>query len=110
SAAVAVWTNPDSQVRDAKIVLGAVGSQPMEAKEAQDSLIGQKLTAETIAAAAQLARKRAYPMDNTDFQAQWRGAMVVQYTEAAIREAAGLPVERLSPKHGPSPARLAVVS
>jgi hypothetical protein len=40
-------------------------------------------------------------MDNTDFQAQWRGAMVVQYTEAALREAAGLPVERLAPKHLP---------
>src|SRR5262249_45365546 len=92
SAAVAVWKDPDGLVRDARIVLGAVGSQPVEATEAKNSLTGQPLTAETIAAAAKLARKRAYPMDNTDFQAQWRGAMVVQYTEAALREAAGLPV------------------
>ena len=31
---------------------------------------------ETIAEAARLARKAATPMDNTDFQAQWRGKMV----------------------------------
>lgn len=110
SAAVAVWTNPDGLVRDARIVLGAVGSHPVEAKEAEDFLHGKPLTAEVIAEAARLARKPAYPMDNTDFQAQWRGTMVVQYTEAALREAAGLPVERLAPKHAPSPARLTVVS
>jgi len=109
SAAVAVWTGPDGLVRDARIVLGAVGSRPVEAKEAQDFLHGKPLTAEVIAEAARLARKPAYPMDNTDFQAQWRGTMVVQYTEAALREAAGLPIERLAPKHGASPARLRVV-
>jgi len=109
SAAVALWTEPGGLVRDARIVLGAVGSRPVEAKEAQDFLIGKPLTAEVVAEAARLARKPAYPMDNTDFQAQWRGTMVVQYTEAALREAAGLPVERLAPKHGASPARLRVV-
>jgi 4-hydroxybenzoyl-CoA reductase subunit beta len=109
SSAVALWTD-GGLVRDARIVLGAVGSCPVEAKEAQGFLIGKSLTAEVIAEAARLARKPAYPMDNTDFQAQWRGTMVVQYTEAALREAAGLPVERLAPKHAPSPARLTVVS
>ena len=38
-------------------------------------------------------------MDNTDFQAQWRGAMVAKYVEAALRDCAGLPAERLAPKH-----------
>lgn len=109
SSAVAVWTNPDGLVRDARIVLGAVGSRPVEAKESEGFLRGKPLTAEVIAEAARLARKPAYPMDNTDFQAQWRGTMVVRYTEAALREAAGLPVERLAPKHGASPARLRVV-
>jgi hypothetical protein len=28
-------------------------------------------------------------MDNTDFQAQWRGVMAARYTEAALRELAG---------------------
>jgi 4-hydroxybenzoyl-CoA reductase subunit beta len=108
SSAVALWLEGD-RVADARIYLGAVGSRPVEAKEAQDFLLGKPLTSEVIAEAARLARKPAYPMDNTDFQAQWRGTMVVQYTEAALREAAGLPVERLAPKHGPSPARLVVL-
>ena len=38
-------------------------------------------------------------MDNTDFQTQWRGVMAQRYTEAALREATGLPDERLAPKH-----------
>jgi 4-hydroxybenzoyl-CoA reductase subunit beta len=108
SSAVALWLDGD-RVAEARIYLGAVGSHPVEAKEAQDFLLGKPLTAETIAEAARLARKPAYPMDNTDFQAQWRGTMVVQYTEAALREAAGLPVKRPAPKHGPSPARLVVL-
>ena len=38
-------------------------------------------------------------MDNTDFQTQWRGTMVQRYTEAALREVAGLDPGRLAPKH-----------
>jgi 4-hydroxybenzoyl-CoA reductase subunit beta len=101
SAAVALWTDPAGIVTQARIYLGAVGSQPVPATESVQFLIGKPLTPETIAEAARLARKPAYPMDNTDFQPQWRGAMVVKYTEAALRDAAGLPVERLAPKHLP---------
>ncbi|MES1244547.1 MAG: FAD binding domain-containing protein [Acidobacteriota bacterium] len=100
SSAVALWTDGAGVVEKARIYLGAVGSYPVVAEEAATFLVGKTLTSETIAQAAKLARKPAYPMDNTDFQAQWRGAMVVKYTEAALREAAGLPVERLAPKHG----------
>ncbi len=100
SAAVALWTDAAGMVEKARIYLGAVGSSPVSAEESAAFLTGKTLTPETIAEAARLARKPAYPMDNTDFQAQWRGAMVVKYTEAALREAAGLPVERLAPKHG----------
>lgn len=99
SSAVAIWTDRAGVVEKARIYLGAVGSHPVAAEEASAFLVGKPLTSETIAEAAKLARKPAYPMDNTDFQAQWRGAMVVKYTEAALREAAGLPVERLAPKH-----------
>jgi 4-hydroxybenzoyl-CoA reductase subunit beta len=99
SSAVALWTDKAGVVEKARIYLGAVGSYPVAAEEAAAFLVGKTLTPETIAEAAKLARKPAYPMDNTDFQAQWRGAMVVKYTEAALREAADLPVERLAPKH-----------
>lgn len=92
SVAVALWTAPDGTVESARIFLGAVASAPVAATAAAQALIGQKLTPETIAAAAKLARKVATPMDNTDFQAQWRGAMVERYTAAALAEAGGLPV------------------
>jgi 4-hydroxybenzoyl-CoA reductase subunit beta len=99
SVAAAVWVDGGGTVADARLYLGAVGSQPVEAGESARALIGKPLGAETIAEAARLARKPATPMDNTDFQAQWRGAMVVHYTEAALRECAGLPVERPAPNH-----------
>jgi 4-hydroxybenzoyl-CoA reductase subunit beta len=99
SAAAAVWTAPDGTVEQARIYLGAVASRPLAAQESADFLLGKKLTEETIAAAAKLTRKVATPMDNTDFQTQWRGTMVQRYTEAALREVAGLDPGRLAPKH-----------
>ena len=35
-------------------------------------------------------RRVATPLDTTDFEPAWRGKMVEAYTEAALREAAGL--------------------
>ncbi len=99
SASAALWTAADGTVRRARLVLGAVASLPLEVTEAEAFLEGKPLDAETIAEAARLARRAATPMDNTDFQTQWRGKMVEAYAEAALREAAGLPVERMAPKH-----------
>lgn len=100
SVAAAVWTDAAGIVERARIYLGAVASHPLPAQEAADFLTGKKLDEETIAEAAKLARKVATPMDNTDFQTQWRGVMVQRYAEAALREVAGLDPGRLAPKHG----------
>jgi 4-hydroxybenzoyl-CoA reductase subunit beta len=99
SVAAAVWTDDGGTVTDARVVLGAVGSQPAPATATAEALIGHPLDAEILRHAASLARRDATPMDNTDFQAQWRGAMVPRYVEAALRECAGLPVERPLPRH-----------
>ncbi len=99
SVGAAVRTAPDGTVEDARIFLGAVASRPVAAEKAAAALVGKPLTAETIAAAAPLARRNATPMDNTDFQAQWRGAVVPKYVEAALRECADLPPGRLLPNH-----------
>jgi 4-hydroxybenzoyl-CoA reductase subunit beta len=104
SAAVAIWSDPDGTVSRARIVLGAVASAPLLVEPAGDGLVGRVLDRETIRAAAREARKAATPMDNTDLQAQWRGVMVERYTEAALCEAAGLPVDVFPPPH---PALLA---
>jgi 4-hydroxybenzoyl-CoA reductase subunit beta len=100
SVGAAVRIASDGTVADARIFLGAVASAPVAAAETAATLLGQPLTPESIAAAAAKARKHATPMDNTDFQAQWRGAVVGKYVEAALRECAGLPAERLAPRHG----------
>jgi len=97
SAAAAVWLDGDV-VEKAEIWLGAVGSSPRPATAAAQSLVGRQLDAESIARAAELARKAATPMDNTDFQTQWRKAVVGRYVEAALGECAGLAVGRL-PRH-----------
>jgi len=38
-------------------------------------------------------------MDNTDFAAAWRGKMTEQYVTAALRDIAGLPQQRMRPRH-----------
>ncbi len=48
-------------------------------------MVGKKLTEESVKEAAGLARKVATPFDNTDFQAQWRGAMVEGWVAGALR-------------------------
>jgi CO/xanthine dehydrogenase FAD-binding subunit len=99
SVAAAVWTDSGDRVTDARIYLGAVGSRPLPVTGLAECLEGRVLNEETIAEAAALARKTATPMDNTDFQAQWRGVMAARYTETALREIAGLELRGLPPRH-----------
>ena len=70
-----------------RIVLGAVASAPLRAYEAEKMLVGERLTTERIAAAAQLAAKLAKPMDNTDMTLGFRKKMVARFVEEALKEA-----------------------
>jgi 4-hydroxybenzoyl-CoA reductase subunit beta len=99
SVGAAVWTAADGTVTDARVYLGAVASYPAAAAKTAEALVGRKLDEGTIRGAAALARRDATPMDNTDFQAQWRGAVVGRYVEAALRECAGLDPGIQPPKH-----------
>lgn len=103
SVAAAVWFTDNNVVSDARIFLGAVGSRPVAVEAVSELLRGHPLTEERIEEVAQQARKLATPMDNTDFKAQWRGLMTARYTEAALREIAGLEIEALSPRHSQLP-------
>ncbi|MEO8504529.1 MAG: FAD binding domain-containing protein [Acidobacteriota bacterium] len=85
TVAAAVWTNPLGVVTCARLHLGAVASWPVPCAEANAALEGSALSEETITAAAKLARQSATPMDNTDFQAQWRGVMVERTVERVLR-------------------------
>ncbi|HMB55405.1 MAG TPA: FAD binding domain-containing protein [Thermoanaerobaculia bacterium] len=99
SVGAAIWLDGDeiaeATITKARVFLGAVASYPAAAEKTAAALVGRKLDAETIADAAAVARKNATPMDNTDFQAQWRGAVVGKYVEAALADCAGLPSGRL---------------
>ncbi len=89
SAAAALWTGDGGRVERAALWLGAVGSAPVEVDVA-GVLVGNQVDEERIAEAARLAKKAATPMDNTDFQTQWRGQMAEVYAASVLREAAGL--------------------
>jgi 4-hydroxybenzoyl-CoA reductase subunit beta len=64
------------RVREAKIVLNAVGSTPRVCAEADAFLVGRTLTDDVIAEAASMAFKPAKPLDNTDHLHTWRKKMV----------------------------------
>ena len=99
SVAAAVWLDDDGSVTRASLYLGAVGSAPMPVEEAASVLVGNKISEEAISEIAHVAHKIARPMDNTDFAASWRGKMTEQYVTAALREIAGMPQQRMQPRH-----------
>ncbi|MGD2113782.1 MAG: FAD binding domain-containing protein [Acidobacteriota bacterium] len=86
SVAVALRLAGDGTVEEARVFLGAVSSRPAPATRAAEALVGAKLTDETIEKAAGLARRDATPMDNTDFQPQWRSLVVPKSVERALRD------------------------
>ncbi len=84
--AVALRQAGDGTVTDARIVLGAVASYPVEAEEARHMLVGQKLTPEVIEAVARIAYKPAKPLDNTDLSHPYRKKMARVYVARALQE------------------------
>jgi 4-hydroxybenzoyl-CoA reductase subunit beta len=89
SVAAAVRTAASGEVSDARIVLGAVASRPMEADAAAQSLVGRPLSDEAIAEAADRAFTVAKPMDNTDFTLHWRKRVSRAFVTYALREVRG---------------------
>lgn len=83
--------------RDARIVLGAVASMPREAPEAARALVGERLTPEVIARAAEVAARPSKPLDNTDLVYHYRKKMTRVYVARALRELAGLPIDGVWP-------------
>ena len=76
----------DGTVSSARIVLGAVASYPQEIPEAANAIIGKRLDAATMGAAADAAFRPAKPMDNTDFTLAWRKDMVRVYVQRALAQ------------------------
>ena len=87
AAVAATLDGPD--VVDARIVLGAVASRPLECERAAARLRGQRLSDEVIAEASMLAADIAKPMDNTDFELVWRKTMARTLVADALRDIRG---------------------
>jgi 4-hydroxybenzoyl-CoA reductase subunit beta len=92
SVAAAVRLTPDGMVDAARIVLGAVASRPVDAPEGARTLIGQPLSDDAIAHAAERAAQPARPMDNTDFTLVWRKRVTRDFVTYALRELRGDPM------------------
>ena len=99
SVAAAVWMDDSDVVTRASMYLGAVGAAPMPVAEVASVLVGNMISEDAIKEIAHAAHKIARPMDNTDFAPSWRGKMSEQYVIAVLREIAGLPQQRMQPRH-----------
>jgi 4-hydroxybenzoyl-CoA reductase subunit beta len=84
---VAAWVRWEgSRVGDARIVLGAVASHPMEVPDAARAIVGSGLEEDAVRAAADAAFRPSKPMDNTDFGLAWRKHMTREYVKRALEE------------------------
>lgn len=88
--AAAIRQAEDGTCTEANLVLGAVASYPIKATEAEEMLVGQKITEELIDEAANVAFKPAKPLDNTDMGHPYRKQMARVYVKRALQEVAGL--------------------
>jgi 4-hydroxybenzoyl-CoA reductase subunit beta len=95
--AAALRRDGGGTVEDARIVLGAVDTHPVEAADAAAFLRGRALDAQTIEMAAGIAYKPARPLDNADLNYAWRKRMARVEVARALRELAGLPTGDLPP-------------
>jgi len=89
SVAAAVRLARDGTVEAARLVLGAVASCPIDARDAAAGLLGGPLSDAAIAQAAEMAARPARPMDNTDFSLVWRKRVTRDFVSYALRELRG---------------------
>src|SRR5216117_4292074 len=77
-------------VREARIVLGAVASQPRPAERAAAELVGQRLTRDLVTRVADLAAGPSKPLDNTDFTHPYRKRVTRVFVARALAAIGGL--------------------
>ena len=86
-AAAAVRMN-GSLVEACRIVITAVGPQPLDVSQAAEPLLGKAIDPAILEEVATDAAKPARPLDNADLSYVWRKRMTRRAIEQAIREAA----------------------
>jgi 4-hydroxybenzoyl-CoA reductase subunit beta len=89
--AVVLRLEPDGRCAEARVVLGAVASQPvMVDEDSMAMLVGQVMTPGLVQAFADKAFRLARPMDNADMGLSYRKKLSKVYIAGALSEAAGL--------------------
>ncbi len=89
SVAAALSLTKDNTIEQARVVLGAVSSQPLVCENVDEFLQGKKLSDEVIEEASILCGKAARPVKNTDFAPSWRKKAVVRIASYALQELRG---------------------
>ncbi len=89
--AVALSLDEDGRCNEARVVLGAVASQPVIIdQETMKTILGRQFTPALIDEFAHQAYRPAKPMDNTDMALSYRKKMARVYIAGALKEAAGI--------------------
>ncbi len=70
----------------ARLVLGAVASAPLRATEAEQFIVGRRLTDEVMEEAGRLATQPFRPQNNTDMSSRYRKWMISAYVVRALRD------------------------
>jgi len=90
AGAGATLTLSGDECSGARIVLFGVDATPVRAKGAEQALVGQRLSEELIASAAQIAREETgEPLSDNHASAEFRRHLAGVMTERALTEAAG---------------------
>ena len=95
SVAAAMRADDGGLIEQARIVLGAVSSQPLLSTEATEFLVGKKLSDEVIEETGRIMARLAKPRGNTDLTPIWRKKMVPSFVKHALRELRGDDVSEL---------------
>jgi 4-hydroxybenzoyl-CoA reductase subunit beta len=81
---VAARVEGNGRIERADLVLNALGPAPIRCPAAEHALVGDPLTDESIAEAADLAPRAARPLDNTDYMPSWRKKMIRIHVQRAL--------------------------
>lgn len=88
SVAAAVERDAAGRVTLARVALGAVAPTPRRVLEAEEALLGARLTAEAIETAAEVAAAAAHPIDDVRGSAAYRRELVRVLTRRALQSLA----------------------
>lgn len=91
--AVMLKKNQNGTIEQAKVVLGAVGSSPIEVPKATGLLEGQKPTEDLLQSVSKEAVDRAHPVGNLAINASYRKKMVGVLVKRALRRALAMASE-----------------